>query len=174
MVLSSGGKSLCFSTFRFPGWDLKHIILSGINVILDGEVVTVTTRQPTIVARPKGYIHRTESLPITEPGEPGRMLITLITASLARGYASFNPTGEATEAGFLAFDGEYVSGNTTLVCDYHCRLMHELILNITSARYKKRQLGRLTGCQKMTRWILMSPNVITRRIVLAVVPLLKK
>jgi hypothetical protein len=58
---------------------------------------------------------------VAEPNEPSRIQIRLVSAEMARRNAvSFKNGMNPDNDGILAFEGEFISGNTTLVTIHDC------------------------------------------------------
>ncbi|KAJ7677170.1 hypothetical protein B0H17DRAFT_123065 [Mycena rosella] len=99
----------------------------GIDMIAEDDIVTARScavQMDVAVSAPKResrFVTPSTSTEVTaSPEEPTRLQIRFVTAELARVYARGTPKeqSEATN-GVLAFDGESVSGNTTLKCIKH-------------------------------------------------------
>jgi hypothetical protein len=111
---------------------------------------------------PHGYPDTTY---IAQPDEPCRMQVRLVTAELARNHAKETPkdSSEPTN-GVLAFEGEFISGNTTLVGNMHFKHpRRELHFVFHSTLFRGRRLESLTGHQKMTCWSTMRPASMTKK-----------
>lgn len=90
------------------------------DVILDGEVVTALAEvgasgvslPPTVVLSSSKTSHAS----VVSQDDPGHLQIRLVTAELARKHARATPKDKSEPTtGVLAFEGEFVSGNTSLV-----------------------------------------------------------
>jgi hypothetical protein len=97
-----------------------------LDTIREDELVTsrVISTSPTHVGRPADPVKETphsQSYPstrrcIAEPNEPSRIQIHLVSAELARRHAAVTlKHGTTAINGILAFEGEFISGNTSLV-----------------------------------------------------------
>lgn len=89
-------------------------------MIHDGEVVTALAEvgasdvslPPTVVLSSSKTSHAS----VVSQDDPGRLQIRLVTAELARKHARATPKDKSEPTtGVLAFEGEFVSGNTSLV-----------------------------------------------------------
>ena len=111
---------------------------------VDNDTVIPTPQQPRMYPSAQHYI--------AEPNEPSRIQIRLVSAELARSHASAVRNGaSATDIeGALAFEGEFISGNTSLVniftpgCSRACSDASSL-----SMLSDVKSLGCLDGSQKM-------------------------
>jgi hypothetical protein len=99
--------------------------LSDVDIILDNDIVTArpslrplgisNSFQPTEVGLPAAPAPHVQGR-LKTSFEPGRVQISFITAELARSHARKNlKVNSEPSNGVLAFDGELVSCNTTVV-----------------------------------------------------------
>ena len=93
-----------------------------LDTIFDDELVTAraisTSIKPPVDTPAKNTTQPSQSNQryIAEPTEPNRIQICLVTAELARAHARATlKDGKGPINGILAFDGEFISGNTSLV-----------------------------------------------------------
>lgn len=118
---------------------------SGINVIADSEIVTArpVTVSPDSnhhrrVSNPPPYVGEVIGKPATQIRDEstgGRLQIQLVTAQLARQHAASNLKDTSLPSnGTLAFDGQLVSGNTSLVRGVLFAIKLGLIMFVTSLR----------------------------------------
>ena len=99
------------------------------DIIREDELVTsrVISAGPSDIANdtirptPQPRIYPSAQHYIAEPNEPSRIQIRLVSAELARSHASAVRNGASATAidGVFAFEGEFISGNTSLVNIVH-------------------------------------------------------
>lgn len=99
------------------GFELRD--QDGVDMIAEGEIVTArpytNMAAPARKAEPTLDTGLVNSAIECSPEEPVRVQIRLVTAELARAHARSTPKEQsAATNGLLAFDGEFVSGNTSL------------------------------------------------------------
>jgi hypothetical protein len=97
-----------------------------LDTIRDDELVTARTISTSVKAPDDSSVNKppsSQSYPgpskqqyATEPHEPSRIQIRLVTAALARVHARATlKDRNVAQHGIFAFDGEFISGNTSLV-----------------------------------------------------------
>jgi hypothetical protein len=133
-----------FNTFRI----LLISYGSGVDMIAEGDVVTARPISPGTGSKASSqadplFTHKPDA-PKNKPDAPDAVQIRLVTAEIARMHAKKNPKDQTTsDAGVLAFDGEFVNRNTTLVGGTFLRTIKPLIFDLQ--RSLEREASRVLG-----------------------------
>jgi hypothetical protein len=93
---------------------------------------------------------------VAEPEEPSRMRIRIISAELARRHASALRNGARAIDGILAFEGEFIDGNTSLVTiQSQCFVVIPALIPFSPQNTLRREVARVFG------WISEEDAMIT-------------